>query len=364
MNSNTTTLTRLALSMALVASLAACGGGGGGDASPAPSPAPAPAPAPAPSPSTGDLSTTVKATSYTAGSRQDDVYQAVNTVRKDGGFGTVAQSVALDNEAQNQADWVAAHYTMASPFGGVTFDGGAIVARQPDGSETGHVQVSTFSGSTGYSATDRAVHFGYSSNNDVAEGAAFYTVQPAAASDASTCVNDLLMSPGHRQLLLDPRFRDVGIGYTTLSQPFDTSGFYSQDCFIATAAPSNTYSSTGLATAASDWVAVFPADGATVSSTMDGHAGSNGVVHGYAPSVTVDSHLTLTVNSFTITDPSGAVVPTTLNTDALNQSGWTNWAFATPNAVLQANTTYTVNFQGSAGGKAIAKVWTFTTPAQ
>jgi hypothetical protein len=104
-------------------------------------------------------------------------------------------------------------------------------------------------------------------------------------------------------------------------------------------------------------VAVYPANGSTVPSTDDSHG------HGYAPSVTVDSHLALTVSSFTIVDGNGNAVPTTLNADAL-ATGYANWAFATPNAALSLNTTYSVSFQGSAGGAVISKTWTFATQAQ
>jgi uncharacterized protein YkwD len=355
----TTTLsrTRLAITMAFVATLAACGGGSGGASSPtsSPSPAPSPAPAPAPSPSTGDLSTTIQPTTYTAGGREAAAYAALNAVRQFGGFGTVAQNSSLDQEATNQAAFVANNYTIASGFGGLDWNATALASLQADGQETGHVQLSTLPGYTAYSATDRATYFGYPSGALVAETASFFTAA-TSADNGNTCVSDLLASPSHRELLLDPRFRDVGIGYSTLAQPFDSGNptLFSQSCYVATAAKSTTYSSTGEATASTAWVGTFPASGSTVS-TSDGHG------HGYAPSVTVDSQMVLTVSSFTITDASGNAVPTTLNADALTTSGYSNWAFATPNAALAPNTTYTVSFSGSAGGAVITKTWSFTT---
>ena len=103
---------------------------------------------------------------------------------------------------------------------------------------------------------------------------------------------------------------------------------------------------------------MYPPNGSTVSSLID-------VVdqnYGYPASVTVDSHLTLTVTSFTITSADGTVVPTTLNLDAGTAAA--DWAFATPTVALAANTTYTVSFAGSAGGSTIVKTWSFTTPAR
>jgi uncharacterized protein YkwD len=355
-------LGRLMAAVAVTATLVACGGGG--DASPAPAsaapapapapaPGPAPAPAPAPAPNPGDLSTTVKSTTYTAGSDKQVAFQALNAARLQGGFGTVAQNVSLDEEAQNQADFIVANYSVTDGLGGAQLNFAALVALQPDGYETGHIQLSNLPGYTGYTPWDRAQHFGYPSMN-VSESAMF---GGKGDNYGAQCVGGLLTSPGHRELLLDPRFRDVGVGMATVSLP-QLAGLteYDADCFIATAAESMSYGASGMATAPDGWVAIFPADGSTVSTT-DSHG------HGFAPSVTVDSKLTLNVTSFKITDASGKTVATTLNVDALNAANFKNWAFATPNTVLQPNTTYTVNFQGSAGGNAIAKTWSFTTGA-
>jgi len=345
----------LMAAVCLVAALAACGGGGS-DAAPAPTPTPAPAPAP--TPNSGDLSTTIQPTTYTAGSREATAYSALNAARLAGGFGTVAQNVALDEEATDQAAYVATNYTMANEFGGLDWNSLAIEALQPDGNETGHIQLSTLPGYIGYSSTDRAVHFGYPSTGLVQESAAFFTIFSSPVDYGAACVTYLLGSPGHRQSILDPRFRDVGFGFSTLSQPYDITNpsVFSQSCYIATAAQSSAYSSTGEATTPAGWVGVYPPNGSTVSALDDSHG------HGYAPSVTVDSSLVLTTSSFTITDSNGNVVPTTLNLDGGN--GYTNWAFATPNATLSPSTTYTVSFQGSAGGAVINQTWTFTTPAQ
>jgi len=360
-----TTTSRLAITatlMSLIVILEGCGGGGGSAPAPAPAPAPTPTPAPVPAPApgpAGDLSSTIAPTTYTASGREALAYQALNSVRQAGGFGTVAQNSALDSEAVNQAAFVAANYTIASGFGGLDWNAVTLAALQPDGTETGHDQtLSNLPGYTGYSPTARAVHFGYATSPVVAEDASFFTAMTAPANGTS-CVTDLLRSPGHRENLLDPRFRDVGIGYSTLSQPFDSSNatLFGQSCYFATAAKVGTYSSTGLATAPSGWIGIYPADASTVSSTNNSHG------HGFAPSVTVDSNLALITTTFTVVDSNGNTVPTTLNVDAQSK-GYANWAFATPNAALALNTTYTVNFVGTAGGKAVTKTWTFTTPAQ
>jgi len=363
-NSRALCLAELMAAVALAASLAACcGGGGGSDDASAPAPAPAPTPAaPAPAPTTGDLATTVKAASYTGGSHEALAYQAVNDVRLAGGLGTVAQSTALDAEAGSQADYAAATFTTLNTVtGGPIFDSSKYMALDANGNEAAHVQPSDAQGFTGYLAANRAAHFGYPSSY-VAEVAAFPMQQltgATATTDAASCVAQIIASPAHRELLLDPSFRDVGIGFKVLAAPADGVSRFAFDCYIATAAASSSYSVTGMATAAEDWVGIYPADGSTVSALGDGHGG------GYAPSVTVDSHLKLAALLFTITDAGGQVVSTTLNGDALAAGkGFDNWAFATPTAPLQPSTTYTVNFQGSAGGKAIAKVWAFTTPAQ
>lgn len=347
---------QLTILFTLTATLAACGGGSGGDSSPTSSPVSAPSPAPASAPSTGDLSTTIQPTTYTAGGREAAAYAALNAVLQSGGFGTVAQNSSLDQEANNQAAFAANNYTIASGFGGLDWNSPELAQLQPDGTETGHVQLSTLPGYTAYSATDRAVHFGYPVGAPVAESAAFF-VGATSADNGNTCVSGLLSSPPHRQLVLDPRFRDVGIGFSTLSQQYASSNAaqFGQSCYIATGAQSSAYSSTGEATAPTAWVGTFPANGSPVSIY-----GDNG--HGYAPSVTVDSTLTLTISSFTIVDASGNLVATTTNADALPASaGFTNWAFATPNVPLTPNTAYKVTFVGAAGGMSIAKTWTFTT---
>ncbi len=357
-----TQIGKLMAAVAMAAALAGCGGGGDDNAAPPPASTPVPAPSsptPVPSPAaptTGDMSSTVLLPTYAAGSPKLNAYTALNATRLQGGFGTLAQNDALDSEAQGQADFIAANYTVASAsaVGGVEFNAAALSAFQADGNETGHVQLTTLpdeSYYTGYLPSARAVHFGYPSAN-VAESATFGNW---SADAGATCVSELLQSPSHRQLLLDPRFRDFGIGIDAL--PWNAARTISAtDCYIATAAESYAYSASGQATAPTGWVGTYPPDGSTVFATDDSHG------HGFAPSLTVDSKLALTVSSFTITDSDGRLVPTTLNADAITTSVFSNWAVATPNNDLRASTIYTVNFQGSAGGIAIAKVWTFATP--
>lgn len=345
-------LSRVGIVMLFAGALAACGGGGGDQGAPAPGPMPSPPPP-------GDLSTTITATTYGSGTARALVYQALNETRLSFGSGTVAQASELDSEAQAQADYIAQNYVQNDSFGGVEFNALALEALQPDGLESGHVMLQGLPGYVAYSPADRATHFGYPST-EVGEAATFPTDLPLAANQSADCVSGLETSPGHRELLLDPRFRDLGIGLHTLSQAFDNngSGLFSFACYLAVGARASTYSASGLATAPADWVGLYPADGATVWSTGDGHG------HGYAPSVTVDSHYSLTVTSFTITDPKGALVPVTLNADALVDAQFANWAFATPNAALATSTSYTVHFVGTANGTAIDKTWHFTTPAQ
>jgi uncharacterized protein YkwD len=371
MEINTTThdrkvayLGQLMTAVALAGTLGACGGGGGdstSSSSPAPAPTSAPTPA-APTPTAGDQSATVTAATYAAGSPEASAYATLNAARLAGGFGTLAQKAPLDSEAANQAEFSMAHYTVTNTTGGVNVDPnvtGGILTIDSQGNETVHTQPSTYSSYpdyTGYLPWNRATHFGYGST-DVSESAALggYAGNIDIGAD---CVSLLLGSPSHRQLMLEPRYRDVGIGLTIVDRNAAVNS-KTFGCYIATAAEAFAYSATGQATAPTNWVGIFPPDGSTVSSTGDGHG------RGYAPSVTVDSHLTLTVNSFVITDPAGNVVPVTMNADALGllSPTWPNWSFATPDAPLQKSTTYTVNFQGSAAGTAIAKVWHFTTPA-
>ncbi len=353
-------LSNLAIAMSMVATLAACGGGGGSDSAAAPAPAPAPAPVGAPT--AGDLATTVQPATYPAGSHESSAYQAVNAARMAGGFGTLAQATAIDQEAADQAAYVAENYAVADSSGGLDWDVAALMAKQPDGNETAHVQLSTMPGYIGYAATDRATHFGYPSIGAVAEDASF-TVASIGMDLGADCVAALLASPGHRQALLDPRWRDIGVGFADLAKPFDSPAtMQASACYVATAVRSQTWGSTGYATAPAGWVGLWPIDGSTGLDIVDSHG------HGYAPSVTVDSSKILTTTSFTIADSSGSVVPTTLNAD-LQQGVWGNWAFATPNATaLATGTTYTVHFvgsaapaDGSAAAVAIDRVWTFTT---
>jgi len=364
-------LARLGFLMACVATLAACGGGSGSDASSSPTPAPSPAaPAPSPASTAGDLSSTISSTTYTSGSHEAAAYAALNAARLAGGFGTLAQNSALDNEAQNMATYASVNYTTTSSVsGGTNFDAVKMAATDSNGNEFAHVQTSGYTDYTGYLPSNRATYYGYPSM-DVSEAATTMqtvidsssTSTPDATAEGQLCVSGLLGSPGHRQVMMDPRYRDVGLGYVTLTPVTNTSlqdTFYYSDCYVATGAESTTYSSTGRATAATGWVGVFPADGATVSSTGDGHG------YGYAPSVTIDSSLTLTTTSFTIKDSSGTVIPTTLNgSNTITGTGWNNWAFAVPNSTLTAGASYIVTYVGTASdGTSISKSWSFKTPA-
>lgn len=140
-------IARISSLFAAASTAAALAGCGGGAEAPAPAlataPVPTPIPVPAQSPGLGDLSSIVQPTTYAAGSSQQEAYAALDAARQQGGFGTLAQNADLDQEAQSQADFIAANYLIGSALGGQTFDTPLLTALQPDGSETGHVQLAT-----------------------------------------------------------------------------------------------------------------------------------------------------------------------------------------------------------------------------
>ena len=341
-------LLRLAFATSMVAALAACGGGGGGSSTVQP-----PAPSPAPSPS-GDISSVIQPATYAASGREELTYQALNHIRQAGGFGTLTQSTALDAAAKNQADYASANYVVQGTNGSGLF----YEAETQPGMY--YLQTQGVGAFVGEAAIDRAVAFGYPRDVTLQETVDLFTSNLDPTTDAGYCVNNTLASPSARSFLLDLRYRNMGVGYSTLTQPISPgSAFYMSDCYLTVAAPGVEYSAAHLATAPAGWVGVYPPDGSTATFRFN----SDNTSHGFAPSVTVDSQLTLTTTSFTITDASGAVVPTTLNLDAVSPP-LPNWAFATPNAPLAPNATFTATFVGTAGGSAISRTWTFVTPAQ
>jgi uncharacterized protein YkwD len=302
----------------------------------------------------GTLASSAPAPTYTAGSDNLHAFQLLNQVRIAGGFGALTQSLNLDAAASNHMQ-----YVFANDYAGGVWNDAALTSVDPaTGWITAHVEVAGKAQYTGVLPMDRAVAAGYS---------AFYVdenVAPTYTADVTSglypgCVETLLASVFHRNGILNPELRDIGIAIG------NSSDGVANLCVIDPA-----FTSANRAVAPAGWVGVYPSPSQTgVLTTIPFGESPDPVptspVKGNPVSVYVEPSKTLTVTAFTLTDASGATVPTKQLTKAdFPNSLAGNAAYLVPTQALAANTSYTVHFVGSASGAAVAKDWSFKTGAK
>lgn len=390
------------LSISLLSSLVAACGGGASEATTTPVASPPPA-ASAPSPSSpasvasaglvvpswsslscdttsGNLSSTEPSPVSSSGQIEQALFRKLNTARAAMCAGYLAPDTSntLSAEASSRAS--ATTNTKTSPvtllsydafavvtgYGGATFDAG-IDALDGNGLEV--VQLAQVAVSGGYAARSPQQRITtFAALQEADSRILVSALHDTPVAFAQRCVNELLSQPAQRQRLLDPRYRQLGAGsasllsrnYAVQDQLTDTADAI---CLAVAASRDANYGAAGLATAPTGWVGIWPPQGSVVP-FVDTHArgATNGTRHGYSASIAVDSQSVLTVQSFTIRDAHGNLVPTTVGLDALADATFQNWSFVTPVAPLSLNTQYTVQFQGAVDGMAINKTWTFSTP--
>ena len=327
----------MAASTAMI--LVACGGGSS-------------SPPVAPVKDANELTTSVPAPTYPAGSSSPMVFNAVNTLREQMGAGLLTQNDALDKAALAHWNYVNANADANGPL------------------QT-HYEIKDNTGFTGVDPTARVQHFGY--NGTAAEVMYGQTV----ADKPEACSASWLNSVYHVSVLFTGA-RDVGVSaQTTVDYP--NYGKYTV-CVVVL----GLLSSGGEQLPVDGTIRVYPNAGQTkVPLVFFNHTETptplpdlpevgtpvslNFKTKSFAAA---GASAVISISQFTLTPPVGAALDVKiltnkmtstgpLLTDDINVDPFT--ATLVPTARLQANTLYSVSFAGSVNGKAVSKNWSFTT---
>ena len=319
--------------------LVACGGGSS-------------APPAAPVKDANELTTSVPAPTYPAGSGSPMVFNAVNTLREQMGAGLLAQSAALDKAALAHWKYVNANADANGPL-------------------RSHYEVAGNPEFTGVDPTARAKFFGY--DGTVAEVMYGQNV----ADSAEACSASWLNSVYHVSVLFTGA-RDVGVSALT-TQDYAGYGKYTV-CVVdlglsasggeqlpvdgtirvypnadQTRVPVVFFNQTETPTPLPDLAEVGAPVSLNFKTKSFAAAGTSAVI---------------SISRFTLTAPGGAALDAKILTNRMTSGGalltedsnidpFT--ATLVPTARLKANTLYSVSFAGSLNGKAVSKNWSFTT---
>jgi len=302
------------LNWSMIALLTLLAGCGGGEPAPAESPPPAQPADPGSPTATGDTAT--------------DTFNWFNFRRQQAGLPALARNRQLDAAAQGHSNYQSLNQTIT------------------------HQQSSGNPGFTGASVGERLAAAGYA-----------FTQTPSAYGEVlvatgnplgSTAAEALLVAIYHRFIVLEPRFREIGVGAAGVPDGYT---------YVSAELTANGY---GPALGAGN-VALYPAAGQqnvplvfySDNETPDPVPDRNAV--GYPVSVHAGLGSVLTVDSFTIRPRGGAILPARLLSAVLDPDTPATAAAIVPLEVLAAGTTYDVQFTGSAGGQPLSRAWSFTT---
>ncbi len=338
-------LFRLAAAAALIAtvlSFTACGGGGGDV--PVPPPPPPPAPTPAPTPSTPIAAQLSVPTPVGYDADRLAAFNRLNELRLSAGVGMLAQSTAMDQAAQAHAEWMIANDSFT------------------------HDEIAGTPGFTGLNWPRRDEAFGYVP----VEGSEVMAALVHGAQGVDVLINGVY----HRAGMLAFESVDIGIGWssaaaTNVSMPL-----------VMDMTRPGTDVTRGLgqdAQTSIHGVEIWPVDGARGVPLRLGLEYPNPVPSqdvlslGTPASITVAESKTIASVSFVMTNSStGAFVPVRILTNTSDPNFLVPESFiaAIPLAVFAPNTTYRIDFSGSAverisgATEAIIRTWSFTTASQ
>lgn len=321
--------------------LTACGGGGGGSITTVP-PVATTCSNGANNPPACDyvpasLQLTVPTPPYALGSEDLKGFEYLNNLRASLGLGKLAYSAELDKAAKNHLDYMSLNNTTG-------FD--------EDPSKPGY---------TGRTGPERYEYAGYKPFYQGGAGL-------GGGHTKSLAIQHQLNSIYHRNALIDQSYSHVGVGlvnYTDQDNPNDK--FVGLHIIVANKPDT-------VQRNASDFVMTLPSNGmidvdVTIGNEVpygfpdypDGNV--NGKI-GSPITIAVAKGSELSVIKFELTKGnSSESIPTYLRTfgNDPNKLIPNNQAHIISKSVLEFNTTYYVNFEGSVNGKKIAKTWNFTT---
>ena len=336
------------LGVAAIAALGGCGGGGSSSTTSNSTSTSTSTSSPSPTGGSSSSSATapqdsVPTPTYPADSAPLAIFNQLNSVRKLGGFGLLAQDTYLDKSAGSHASYLITNYftaptTWSSAMG------------QPDpatGVLNAHVENPNKAGFTGIRTADRA---------KVAGGT--FVAVTEVVDESPKCLEQFLDTVFHRDSLLNRSLQRIGIANTL------TPGNQSLSCVI------DMGSVTTMAAPAPDWLGEYPAVGQTgVPVSMGGEAPDPApdiVSKGSPVTIYLPSALG-SVTSFTLS-ASGSTQPVATRRLTRNEFPTyigANTVHLLPLAPLAYSTLYTASFVGTTtDGTVVKKTWSFTTDAQ
>lgn len=335
------------LALFSVALLAACGGGGSEPDAPKPVGGGAGA-----IPAAGTLVAAAPPNPYQAGTSQARNYDALNTIRVNGGFGALQPSVALTTSAQAHADYLALN--------------------APNWEPSFHQESASKPGFYGESPGQRMARAGWTNGANIENVGAEGTLQAPSTVTAS---EGQMNTVYHAISLLAP-YTHVGFG-ASVERVWD------QFLWVANLGRS---SDTSQIPPSSSTVAVYPLPGSTglpgrfwvgnevprpPAHLLPGQQSGSPVIVSLLDADYVNARnagKSVTVTRFVLRDAAGAQVDAVvlmnvelggasdLYRDPLIQMGF---AVLVPKAPL-ANGTYTATFEATVDGKTRGRTWSFT----
>lgn len=308
-----TSLSALAMALALTA----CGGGGGGGG----------LNTTASSGNTLSLSQEAGAPAFT-GNTATDGFNWFNFRRSQVGLSQLLRNSTIDNAAQSHSDYQRLNNTIS------------------------HSQISGQRGFTGVDLLTRLKFAGY----EFAPRTAYaYGEVISSTGDSSGfyMAEELITAIYHRFVILEPAFKEAGSGSAVSS-----NGTY---YFTTDFAANNGY---GFGVSS---IVTYPFPNQTRVSALfnsdyespDPVAGQNEV--GYPISVHANINATIGVKTFTVTPRGGTALQVKLLVNQTDAETPRSAAAIIPLRVLNANTTYDVQFVGTLDGNPLSRSWSFQT---
>ena len=319
-----TLLTALASALAL----AACGGGGSSSPDMVTSPPATTAPPVAVTPPAGTPPAEVGAPA-SVGNVATDGRNWFNYRRTQIGIATLAQNTIVDRAAQNHSDYQRLNDTIT------------------------HDETPGLAGFTGADVQARLKAAGFPpSSGSFAYGE---VISASTSNSGFYMAEELITAIYHRFVVFEPVFKEIGTGSGTTSRSYT---YYTAD-FVA-----NNGFGPGIGRGK---LVNWPYSGQTGvapnffsdQESPDPIPNANEV--GYPVSVHGDITAVLTIQSFTIQQRGGAVLPVKLLQHAGDEHTPASAAAIVPLSPLKSGTTYDVSFVGTADNIGVSKTWSFTT---
>jgi len=315
-------LSSLPTAMLLIAALlAGCGGGGGSNNESAPATSNTPTNPPVPEPGAPTLT----------GNTALDGYNWLNYRRAQLGLSSLARNSQVDTAALGHSNYLRLNNTVS------------------------HEQTVGAPGFTGANLTSRLTAAGYGLTGGYAIGE---VISATNNTSGFYQVEELITAIYHRFVMFEPVFKEVGTGATTV-----TGGY---TYFTADLTATN-----GLgAGIGAGRLVNYPANNQInipinfLSDTESPDPVPNQNLVGYPVSVHADSGrggAGVVVRSFTITPRGGSALNTLLLSSATDSRTTASAAAIIPLAPLRRGTVYDVSFDGTVGGVAAPRAWSFTT---